>query len=109
MADHRAANYRREVARPQNEPVVHNVTSAASSSTDDQDQRVRRYLTMMGIRVLCFGLVFVTSGWLRWAAVAGAVLIPYFAVIVANAVRPGQAGSIQAVTPPIDHTPRLGR
>ena len=88
---------------------MHTVTSAASSSTDDQDQRVKRYLTMMGIRVLCFGLVFVTTGWLRWAAVAGAVLIPYFAVIVANAVRPSQAGTIQAVTPPPDHTPRLGQ
>jgi hypothetical protein len=87
--------------------VVQSVTSAASSSTDDQDQRVKRYLTMMGIRVICFGLVFVTSGWLRWAAVAGAVLIPYFAVIVANAVRPSQAGSIQAVTPPEDRTPHL--
>lgn len=109
MADHRAANYRREVARTQNEPVVHSVTSAASSTSDDQDQRVKRYLTMMGIRVLCFGLVFVTTGWLRWAAVAGAVLIPYFAVIIANTVRPRQAGSIQAVTPPLDRTPRLGR
>jgi len=89
--------------------VVHSVTSAPSSSTDDQDQRVRRYLTMMGIRVLCFGLVFVTTGWLRWAAVAGAVLIPYFAVIVANAVRPSEPGAIQPVTPPSDRTQRLGQ
>ena len=88
---------------------MHSVTSAASSTTDDQDQRVKRYLVMMGIRVLCFGLVFVTTGWLRWAAVAGAVLIPYFAVIVANAVRPREAGSIQPVTPPDDRTPRLGQ
>ncbi len=109
MADRRASIYRGGVARLQNGPVVHSVTSAASSTTDDQDQRVKRYLVMMGIRVLCFGLVFVTSGWLRWAAVAGAVLIPYFAVIVANAVRPREAGSIQPVTPPIDRTPRLGQ
>ena len=88
---------------------MHSVTSAASSTSDDQDQRVRRYLTMMGIRVLCFGLVFVTTGWVRWAAVAGAVLIPYFAVVVANAVRPRQPGSIQAVTPPTDRTQRLGQ
>ena len=86
---------------------MHSVTSAATSSTDDQDQRVRRYLTMMGIRVLCFGLVFVTTGWLRWAAVAGAVLIPYFAVIVANAVRPREVGTIQPVTPAPDRTERL--
>lgn len=89
--------------------MVHTVTSAATSSTDDQDSRVRRYLTMMGIRVVCFGLVFVTTGWLRWAAIIGAVVIPYFAVVMANAVRPRQTGTIQAVTPPTDTTPRLER
>jgi hypothetical protein len=86
---------------------VYSVTSAATSTTDDQDQRVRRYLTMMGIRVVCFGLVFVTSGWMRWAAIIGAVVIPYFAVVIANAVRPSQAGSIQAVTPAPDETHRI--
>jgi hypothetical protein len=89
--------------------VVYSVTSAASSSTDDQDQRMKRYLTMMAIRVLCFGLVFVTTGWVRWAAIGGAVFIPYIAVVLANAVRPSEAGSIQPVTPPTDRTPRLGR
>jgi hypothetical protein len=86
--------------------VVHTVTSASTSTTDDQDQRVRRYLTMMGIRVVCFGLVFVTTGWLRWTAVIAAVFIPYVAVVLANAVSPRQAGSIQSVTPR-DDTPRI--
>jgi hypothetical protein len=79
-------------------PVVHTVTSAPSSTTDDQDDRVRRYLLMMGIRVVCFGLLFVTSGWMRWVAIAGAVVLPYFAVVVANAVRPRQQGTIEPVT-----------
>ena len=85
---------------------MHTVTSAATSTTDDQDKRIKRYLTMMGIRVALFGLVFVTSGWLRWAAVIGAVVIPYFAVVIANAVAPSQPGSLQAVTPR-DDTPRI--
>lgn len=87
---------------------MHTVTSAASSTTDDQDQRVRRYLTMMGIRVVCFGLVFVTEGWVRWVCIAGAVVLPYFAVITANAVRPSQSGAIQAPTPRPD-THQLGQ
>jgi hypothetical protein len=87
--------------------VVHTVTSAPTSSTDDQDQRIRRYLTMMGIRVVCFGLAFVTSGWVRWVAIVGAIAIPYFAVVVANAVRPGQAGRFEPATPEPDDTPRL--
>ena len=92
---------------PKHRPVVHTVTTAPTSTTDDQDQRVRRYLTMMGIRVVCFGLVFVTSGWLRWAAIIGAVAIPYFAVVVANAVRPSQVGDFERATPGPDETPRI--
>ena len=87
------------VPRAHHEPVVHTVTSAPSSTTDDQDKRIKRYLTMMGIRVALFGLVFVTSGWLRWAAVIGAVVIPYIAVVLANAVAPRQPGDLQSVTP----------
>ena len=88
--------------------MVHTVTSAQTSPADDQAQRIRRYLTMMGIRVACFGLVFVLHGWLRWVAVIGAVLAsvvtqPVMAVVTANAVRPSQSGSIQPVTPQPDH------
>jgi len=82
--------------------VVHTVTSAASSTADDQGKRVKRYLTMMGIRVVCLGLAFITKGWLLWVFLAGAILLPYFAVVTANAVRPRQPGEIQAVTPPPD-------
>ena len=82
--------------------MVYSVTSAPTSTTDDQGKRVKRYLTMMGIRIACFGLVFVTSGWLRWAAVLAAVFIPYVAVVIANAVSPRQPGSIQSVTPQDD-------
>ncbi len=89
--------------------MVHTVTSAPTSTTDDQSGRVRRYLIMMGVRIALFGLVFVTSGWLRWAAVIGAILIPYFAVVMANAVRPRQVGQVQAVTPQPDQTRRLDR
>lgn len=85
------------------------VTSAASSANDDQNSRMKRYLIMMGIRIACFGLLFVTTGWLRWAAIAGAVALPYFAVVVANAVRPRTVGSIQRVTDPEDTTRRLER
>lgn len=81
---------------------MHNVTSAPTSTTDDQDKRIKRYLTMMAIRVALFGLVFVTSGWVRWAAVIGAVVIPYIAVVIANAVAPRQPGDLQAVTPQDD-------
>lgn len=39
----------------------------------------------MGVRTACFiGAVAVGPGWLRWVLIAGAVLLPYLAVIFAN-------------------------
>ncbi|HET8593820.1 MAG TPA: DUF3099 domain-containing protein [Intrasporangium sp.] len=89
------------------EPVVHTVTSATTSTSDDQSTRMKRYLTMMGLRVVCFGVVFITTGWLRWVAIIAAVALPYFAVVIANAVRPRQVGQITPVSPQPDQTRRL--
>lgn len=41
----------------------------------------------MTIRTVCFVGAILASGWLRWALVAGAVVLPYIAVIMANAGR----------------------
>ena len=67
------------------------VTEAQPGLTADVAARQRRYLIMMGIRVLCFGLtitLFVAgAGWLAAIPAAGAILIPYFAVVFANGGR----------------------
>ena len=86
--------------------MVHTVTSAMSTSAAHKHRRQKQYLTMMGIRVACFGLLFVTSGWLRWVCIGAAILLPYFAVVLANAVRPPAAGVVTPVTPQ-DTTPRI--
>lgn len=40
----------------------------------------------MGLRLICFvGAVAVGPGWLRWLLVAGAVVLPWIAVVAANA------------------------
>ncbi len=63
------------------------ITTAASSRNDDIATRQRRYVISMSIRTLCFiGAVVVGPGVLRWVLVAGAVLLPYVAVVMANAV-----------------------
>lgn len=41
----------------------------------------------MAVRTVCFVGAILASGWLRWTLVAGAVLLPYIAVIMANAGR----------------------
>ena len=67
------------------------VTEARRGLSEDISYRQRRYLIMMGIRTVCFLaaiLMFVNHlGWLTAIPVAGALIIPYFAVIFANGGR----------------------
>jgi hypothetical protein len=70
---------------------VHVVTQARRSMSDDIAYRQRRYLWMMGIRAVCFGIaviMFVNHlGWLTAIPAVGAIVIPYFAVVFANGGR----------------------
>ena len=55
----------------------------------------------MGIRTLCFiGAVVVGDGWLRWVLIAGAFILPYVAVVMANSASPQIEG---ADLDPLDH------
>jgi len=49
--------------------------------------RTVRYLISMGIRTACFLLLWVVPGPWKWVCVAGAVVLPLFAVLLANAGR----------------------
>ena len=63
------------------------ITSAAESRDADIAARQKRYVFSMALRTLCFvSAVLVGPGWLRWVLVAGAVILPYVAVVMANAV-----------------------
>jgi hypothetical protein len=70
---------------------VHLVTQARRSRSEDISYRQRRYLLMMGIRALCFVISVVLYinhfGWLAAIPAAGAIFIPYFAVVFANGGR----------------------
>ncbi|SNQ47551.1 conserved hypothetical protein [Frankia canadensis] len=83
------------------------ITSASRSRQSDIQRRELRYLASMALRVVCFVLAVVAfHGWLRFVAVAIAVILPWVAVVAANggpaperdrpaAFDPGQA--VQAV------------
>lgn len=45
------------------------------------------YILTMLIRTLCFGAVIFIDHWSRWIFAVGAVLLPYTAVVLANARR----------------------
>lgn len=66
------------------------VTSLPQAPQDEATARVRRYWIMMGIRMGCFALtVLVTPyGWYTWVFAFAAAVLPYIAVVFANAVSP---------------------
>ena len=73
------------MARREDQSAPVRITTAATSHHEDIANRQRRYVISMTIRTLCFvGAVAVGPGWLRWVLVAGAVLLPYVAVVLAN-------------------------
>jgi hypothetical protein len=82
--------------------------------------RANRYLLSMGIRTLCVILVIIVPGPLRWVFAAGAIVLPYIAVVAANAAgerrepplpppppmeRPGLTGAAPSPVPAqhVDH------
>jgi Protein of unknown function (DUF3099) len=80
------------------------VTGLPASLRDDQGQRMRRYLLSMGIRTACFVLAVVALAVLHWTVVgwclvSAAVILPYIAVVAANATRPQGSTTLPPVTP----------
>lgn len=62
------------------------ITSASRPQSEDISGRQRRYLISMGIRTVCVVLAVVSIGhWFVWVFAAGAVFLPYVAVVAANA------------------------
>jgi Protein of unknown function (DUF3099) len=80
---------------------VQSVTTARTPHSDDVDARQRRYLIIMGVRIACLPLAIVVEGWARWIFILGAVVLPYIAVVVANAVRRSEPGMLV----PVDREP----
>ncbi|MBC9731694.1 DUF3099 domain-containing protein [Nocardioides marmotae] len=64
------------------------ITTAASSHNADIAARQRRYLLSMSIRSICFvGAVVAALAGIQWLwpfLIAGAILLPYVAVVLAN-------------------------
>jgi hypothetical protein len=82
------------------------ITSARAGRSTDIRRREVRYLMSMGIRTLCFVGAFFTGGVLRWVLVAGAVFLPYVAVVVANAADRRRSAAPEAFT--VEPRPMLG-
>ena len=80
------------------------ITSLPESPDDERHRRMLHYGIAMGVRVACVILCFFVHGWWLLLPLAGAVLLPYVAVVIANVgSRPGgtveRPGSIIRVLP----------
>ena len=62
------------------------ITTASRSAAEDIAARQKRYIVAMGFRTVCFvSAIFVTITWARILLVIAALVLPYVAVVMANA------------------------
>jgi Protein of unknown function (DUF3099) len=97
------------VVTSRSEPV-HRITGAQTGLSEDMRGRRRRYLISMGVRTVCFVGATIVSGPFRWVLIVGALLLPYLAVVFANAGRAAAPSAppttvFQVSRPAIDGTP----
>jgi hypothetical protein len=83
------------------------ITNARSGTSKEMASRVRRYTITMAFRTACFISMIFVHGPFRWVLFAGAVVLPYIAVVVANQanqrnqghdVTPGEPGAHPELT-----------
>jgi hypothetical protein len=75
------------MSRKDPEPI--RITSATRSHSDEIAGRQRRYIISMAIRTVCFLLAVVfAGGFLMWLFILASFILPYVAVILANANAP---------------------
>lgn len=74
-----------------------NITTLGIAPELERRNRMLKYTIAMTIRVVCIVAAIFVEGWLMWLCFAGAIFLPYFAVVIANAQQ-SSAGSLDKVT-----------
>lgn len=82
----------------------------SESPDEERKSRMLKYSLAMSIRVVCIVLAIFVDGWLMWLAFAGAIFLPYFAVVLANAQgpKPGQISIVTSNAKPVSSFPESG-
>jgi hypothetical protein len=62
----------------------HTVTSLQNAPELERRSRMIKYTVAMAIRLACIGACFLVSGWWLLLPALGAIILPYFAVVLAN-------------------------
>ena len=79
--------------------VSASISNVGEPLSIDQSSRARKYFISMMVRTACFILAVILPSPYRWVALFGAVVLPYIAVVVANAGREGVRGRATIISP----------
>lgn len=82
---------------------VYRISGARKGLSEDIRGRQRRYVISMSVRTVCFLLAVLLTGPLRWVMLAGALFLPYIAVVIANAGREPTSDPPPPAVPPVAH------
>ncbi|MDQ0664337.1 hypothetical protein QFZ35_002835 [Arthrobacter ulcerisalmonis] len=93
LENHAGHSAPEEPGRFSGDTEVHSITDAAGAHSEDMRQRMIKYAVAMGIRMVCLIMIFVVDGWFKVIAVAGAVFLPWIAVVIANGSDKAEAHS----------------
>jgi len=73
---------------------MQSITSIPRSPQDDRRSRMVQYALAMAIRMVCIVLCLFVRGWWLLLPAIGAVILPYIAVVLANATTQRSSGSV---------------
>ena len=76
---------------------IYTITQTNRALSNEQAGRTKRYLIAMAIRTACVLAAIVVPGWPKWFFIAGAVVLPYLAVVIANAGRENDEPGLMGV------------
>jgi hypothetical protein len=71
------------------------ITSLPASPDEERRDRMIKYSVAMGVRMVCIVACFLVPGWWILIPAAGAVILPYIAVVAANTVASPQGRDVE--------------
>lgn len=85
------------------------VTSLPQSPQDEATHRVHRYALTMGIRMACFLLMALVQpiGWWTFVFAAGAIVLPYIAVVYANTGSDSTSADVESPVQQLESAPTI--
>ncbi|MDH6278414.1 ABC-type transport system involved in cytochrome bd biosynthesis fused ATPase/permease subunit [Aurantimicrobium minutum] len=74
---------------------LQSATSLPLAPIDERRIRMIKYSIAMGIRMVCIIAMLFVSGWWLVVCATGAIVLPYFAMIIANVKVAPQQGAVE--------------